>query len=163
MMPVNWSSAVNSGVALRSTVQQGGALSLHRLPNGALVLGEPGALVYPEWSDAPILLPAHFEDDPLAMHDHPTAKDRLGDMSAGLGSAATLLRSDAAAIAKLDGVQHVVAGVHENAHIYAEGPDHPQWFTRLHGTEWALRKSAAAGRSCMGVSSTRTMRTRTRR
>ena len=82
---------------------------------------------------------AHYEDDPLAMHDHPTAKDRLGDVTAGLGSAATLTRDDAKAIARMAGVQHVVSGVHENAHIFVAGdPDRKQWFTRLHGTEWAL-------------------------
>ncbi|WP_420141815.1 ABC transporter permease [Sphingomonas sp.] len=82
---------------------------------------------------------AHFEDDPLAMHDHPTAKDRLGDVTAGLGSAATLTRDDAAAIRGMAGVQHVVSGVHENAHIFvANDPKKTQWFTRLHGTEWAL-------------------------
>jgi putative ABC transport system permease protein len=84
------------------------------------------------------LQPVHYEDDPLAIHDHPTAKDRLGDSSAGLGAAATLLPSDAEAIAKMSSVQHVVSGVHENAHIFGEGPEKPQWFTRLHGTEWAL-------------------------
>ncbi len=49
------------------------------------------------WSDIPgVRLPSregffrtHFEDDPNAVHDHPTAKDRLGDSMAGLGSAAT--------------------------------------------------------------------------
>ena len=92
------------------------------------------------WSRAPaLLLPVHFEDDPLEMHDHPTAKDRLGDVTAGLGSAATLTREDAAAIAAMPGVQHVVSGVHENAHIFvADDPKKTQWFTRLHGTEWAL-------------------------
>ncbi len=87
----------------------------------------------------PRLMLAHYEDDPLAIHDHPTAKDRLGDVSAGLGSAATLTRADAAAIAKLSGVQYVVAGVHENAHIsVADDPGRKQWFTRLHGTEAKL-------------------------
>ena len=84
------------------------------------------------------LLPAHYEDDPLAVHDHPTAKDRLGDTEAGLGSAATLTRADATAIAALPGVQHVVSGVHENAHVYLCCDKTKSWFTRLHGTEWAL-------------------------
>lgn len=84
----------------------------------------------------PFLRPIHYEDDPLAIHDHPTAKDRLGDTSAGLGSAATLTRDDAKAIAALGGVQHVVSGVHENAHIFVkDDPAKTQWFTRLHGTE----------------------------
>lgn len=82
---------------------------------------------------------AHFEDDPLEMHDHPLAKERLGDLTAGLGAAATLNREDARAIATLAGVQHVVAGVHENARVFVAGStDRKQWFTRLHGTEAAL-------------------------
>lgn len=86
-----------------------------------------------------LLLPAHYEDDPLAIHDHPTAKDRLGDMEAGLGSAATLTRDDAKAIAAMPGVQYVVSGVHENAHVYiCCAKTNTQWFTRMHGTEWAL-------------------------
>jgi len=85
--------------------------------------GEDGALVQ-----------AHFEDDPMAIHDHPTARQRLGDASAGLGSAATLTRDDAKAIAKIPGVQHVVSGVHENVRIFVQGTQ-IQWFTRMHGTE----------------------------
>lgn len=86
-----------------------------------------------------VLLPAHYEDDPLAIHDHPTAKDRLGDTEAGLGSAATLTRDDAKAIAGMPGVQYVVSGVHENAHVYlCCAKTNTQWFTRMHGTEWAL-------------------------
>jgi putative ABC transport system permease protein len=82
------------------------------------------------------LVPAHFEDDPMAIHDHPTAKDRLGDSSAGLGSAATLTRDDARAIARIPGVQYVVSGVHENVRIFIQNsPEQKQWFTRMHGTE----------------------------
>jgi putative ABC transport system permease protein len=77
---------------------------------------------------------AHFEDDPMAIHDHPTARQRLGDASAGLGSAATLTRDDAKAVAKIAGVQHVVSGVHENVRIFVKGTQ-TQWFTRMHGTE----------------------------
>lgn len=80
---------------------------------------------------------AHFEDDPMAIHDHPTAAQRLGDASAGLGSAATLTRDDAKEIAKIPGVQHVVSGVHENVRIFVQGTE-TQWFTRMHGTEAAL-------------------------
>ncbi len=121
----------------RPAVWDGGPMRLYRLPNGALAIAgaDIGAADMP---DRAFLQPAHFEDDPLAIHDHPTAKDRLGDVTAGLGAAATLLPSDAEAIAKLAGVQHVVSGVHENAHIFADGPEKNQWFTRLHGTEWAL-------------------------
>lgn len=83
------------------------------------------------------LIQAHFEDDPMAIHDHPTARQRLGDASAGLGSAATLTRADAKEIAKIPGVQHVVSGVHENVRIFVQGTL-TQWFTRMHGTEAAL-------------------------
>jgi len=76
----------------------------------------------------------HFENDPFAVHDHPTAADRLGDSQAGLGAAATLTREDAAAIAELPGVQYVVSGVHENARLFIEGTE-KSWFTRMHGTE----------------------------
>src|SRR5579871_4103571 len=47
------------------------------------------------------ILAFHAEDDPMEKHDHPTAAQRLGDSEAGLGSAATLLKSDADAIRKL--------------------------------------------------------------
>lgn len=76
----------------------------------------------------------HYENDPFAVHDHPTAAQRLGDSQAGLGAAATLTREDAAAIADLDGVQFVVSGVHENARLYLEDGE-TGWFTRMHGTE----------------------------
>jgi putative ABC transport system permease protein len=83
---------------------------------------------------------AHYEDDPMAVHDHPTAKQRLGDVMAGLGAAATLTRDDADAIRKeIPNVESVAAGVHENARVFAETPDgKKQWFTRLHGTEPGL-------------------------
>lgn len=85
-------------------------------------------------SEQGAIVQAHFEDDPMAIHDHPTARQRLGDASAGLGSAATLTRDDAKAIAKIPGVQHVVSGVHENVRIFVQGTQ-IQWFTRMHGTE----------------------------
>lgn len=82
------------------------------------------------------LRPAHFEDDPMAVHDHPTAAQRLGDAMAGLGAAATLSVDDADAIRRdLAGVQLVASGVHENARITATDDTGRQWFTRLHGTE----------------------------
>ena len=40
----------------------------------------------------------HPEDDPMEKHDHPLARQRLGDLEAGLGSAATLTFADAEAI-----------------------------------------------------------------
>jgi putative ABC transport system permease protein len=82
------------------------------------------------------LIRAHYEDDPMAVHDHPTAKERLGDAMAGLGAAATLTRQDADAIRReIPGIQHVASGVHENARVFAGSNSGPMWFTRLHGTE----------------------------
>jgi putative ABC transport system permease protein len=86
--------------------------------------------------DRPVVqLVRHPEDDPMEKHDHPTAAQRLGDMEAGLGAAATLTSADADAIRKLDGVQYVAEGVHQNAHV-AYGSK--RWFTRLHGTDTTL-------------------------
>jgi len=82
---------------------------------------------------------AHYEDDPMAEHDHPTASDRLGDAMAGLGAAATLTLEDAEAIRKqIPGVQFVASGVHENVRLTLADDDTRQWFTRLHGTESEL-------------------------
>ncbi|MFT4048130.1 MAG: ABC transporter permease [Solimonas sp.] len=82
------------------------------------------------------LLRAHFEDDPFAKHDHPTAAERLGDAMAGLGAAATLTRDDADAIRRqIPGVQFVASGVHENTRVHAAGHPEQVWFTRMHGTE----------------------------
>ena len=82
----------------------------------------------------PTLL-AHPEDDPMEKHDHPTARQRLGDSEAGLGSAATLTTEDAAAIRGLRGVQYVAEGLHQNVHVKAGDK---RWFTRLHGTDLQL-------------------------
>ena len=79
----------------------------------------------------------HPEDDPLAVHDHPTASQRLGDSEAGLGAAATLTSGDADAIRKLRGVQFVSEGVHQNVHAIAGDK---RWFTRVHGDDAALPK-----------------------
>jgi len=82
----------------------------------------------------PTLL-AHPEDDPMEKHDHPTAKQRLGDSEAGLGSAATLMSSDADAIRNIRGVQYVAEGIHQNVHAKNGAK---RWFTRLHGTDQQL-------------------------
>ena len=82
----------------------------------------------------PTLL-AHPEDDPMEKHDHPTARQRLGDSEAGLGSAATLTADDADAIRGIRGVQYVAEGLHQNAHVVAGSK---RWFTRLHGTDLQL-------------------------
>jgi putative ABC transport system permease protein len=75
----------------------------------------------------------HPEDDPMEKHNHPTARQRLGDVAAGLGAAATLSSADAEAIRdEIDGVQYVASGVHENARVVA---GNKRWFTRLHGTD----------------------------
>jgi len=74
----------------------------------------------------------HPEDDPMEKHDHPLARQRLGDLEAGLGSAATLSFADALAIKDLPGVQYVAGGVHENARVHFGTK---RWFTRMHGTD----------------------------
>jgi putative ABC transport system permease protein len=77
----------------------------------------------------------HEEDDPFAVHDHPTARQRLGDSEAGLGSAATLTIADANEIRKISSVQYVCGGVHMNSHV-ANGDT--RWFTRVHGDDSSL-------------------------
>jgi putative ABC transport system permease protein len=77
----------------------------------------------------------HPEDDPMEKHDHPTARQRLGDLEAGLGTAATLTPADADAIRRIPGVQFVSEGIHENVHATA---DERRWFTRLHGGDVEL-------------------------
>jgi putative ABC transport system permease protein len=83
------------------------------------------------------IVPAAFhpENDPMEKHDHPTARQRLGDLEAGLGSAATLTSSDADAIRAIAGVQYVAEGVHQNAHVAAGAR---RWFTRLNGSDVQL-------------------------
>ena len=77
----------------------------------------------------------HPENDPMEKHDHPTASQRLGDLEAGLGAAATLTSDDADAIRRLGGVQYVAEGVHQNAHVVNGAK---RWFTRLNGTDVQL-------------------------
>jgi len=74
----------------------------------------------------------HPEDDPMEKHDHPTARQRLGDLEAGLGSAATMTFADADAIRKVPGVQYVAGGIHENVRVHSGDK---RWFTRMHGTD----------------------------
>jgi len=87
------------------------------------------------WSllEPPLL--AHPEDDPMEKHDHPTARQRLGDIEAGLGSAATLTAADADAIRCIRGVQYADEGLHQNVHVAA---GEKRWFTRIHGTDMQL-------------------------
>jgi putative ABC transport system permease protein len=84
---------------------------------------------------AVLLAAYHPEDDPMEKHNHPTAKQRLGDNEAGLGSAATLTSDDAEALRGLGGVQYVAEGIHQNIHLKAGDR---RWFTRLHGTDVRL-------------------------
>jgi len=77
----------------------------------------------------------HPENDPMEKHDHPTARQRLGDLEAGLGSAATLTAADADALRRIPGVQYVAEGVHQNAHVIAATR---RWFTRLNGSDVQL-------------------------
>jgi putative ABC transport system permease protein len=78
----------------------------------------------------------HPEDDPMEKHDHPTARQRLGDLEAGLGSAATMTFSDADAIREVPGVQYVAGGIHENVRVHATlAGNEKRWFTRMHGTD----------------------------
>ncbi len=78
----------------------------------------------------------HPEDDPMETHNHPTARQRLGDTAAGLGAAATLTRDDADAIRReIRSVRHVAGAVHESARVVLNDR---RWFTRLHGTEAAI-------------------------
>ena len=71
----------------------------------------------------------------MEKHDHPTASQRLGDLEAGLGGAATLSADDADAIRGITGVQYVAEGVHQNAHVVAGAR---RWFTRLNGADEQL-------------------------
>ena len=87
------------------------------------------------FSPAVLLASFHPEDDPMEKHDHPTSRQRLGDVEAGLGAAATLTPADADAIRGLPGVQYVSEGIHENVHAVAGDK---RWFTRLHGGDVEL-------------------------
>jgi len=88
--------------------------------------------VYSPSRGAHLMRVFHPEDDPMAIHDHPVARQRLGDSEAGLGAAATLTLGDADEIRKMDGVQYVSEGIHENAHVAA---GNTRWFTRMHGSD----------------------------
>jgi len=98
-------------------------------------LGEPATLLRRLRSLVEPTLLAHPEDDPMEKHDHPTARQRLGDSEAGLGSAATLTAADADAIHGIRGVQYVAEGLHQNVHVAAGAK---RWFTRIHGTDTQL-------------------------
>ena len=103
-------------------------------PDDAIEMGSMRSL---EMRDKPRLLMSGFhpEDDPFAIHDHPTSRQRLGDSEAGLGAAATLTISDADAIRNIPGVQYVSEGVHMNVHVVS---GETRWFTRVHGDDVSL-------------------------
>ncbi|MGE0039696.1 MAG: ABC transporter permease [Vicinamibacterales bacterium] len=81
------------------------------------------------------LVAFHPEDDPMEKHDHPLAWQRLGDLEAGLGAAATLSFADAEAIREMAGVQYVACGVHANARVHFGDA---RWFTKMHGADVEL-------------------------
>jgi putative ABC transport system permease protein len=98
-------------------------------------------------TDDVVKIAFHPEDDPMEKHDHPTARQRLGDLEAGLGSAATMTFDDAEAIRELPGVQYVAGGIHENVRVHFDPStrsgspraesrgEGKRWFTRMHGTD----------------------------
>ena len=96
---------------------------------------EPSARLEEDLERLVVPISFHPEDNPMEKHDHPTARQRLGDSEAGLGSAATLSSGDADAIRELRGVQYVAEGVHQNVHVRTGAK---RWFTRLHGTDLQL-------------------------
>jgi putative ABC transport system permease protein len=115
----------------RPKVEDTGEAVAHQGDAGdTLVLPVPALAPLPRTDAAPASF--HPEDDPMEKHDHPLARQRLGDLEAGLGSAATLTFADAEAIRALPGVQYVAGGVHENARVYFGTK---RWFTRMHGTD----------------------------
>jgi putative ABC transport system permease protein len=120
---------VTAGNYKPKSEQDFGGVVDHQARRGST--GSPRA----EASARVVLAAFHPENDPMEKHDHPTASQRLGDLEAGLGGAATLSSDDAAAIRRLDGVQYVAEGVHQNAHV-ASGTR--RWFTRLNGSDVQL-------------------------
>jgi putative ABC transport system permease protein len=80
----------------------------------------------------------HEEDDPFAVHDHPTAAQRLGDSMAGLGSASTLSTKDANAIRKIAGVQYVASSIQEDQRLKLDDADGTTWFTYMRATDDTL-------------------------
>jgi putative ABC transport system permease protein len=98
--------------------------------SGEVWYGGTGA----EWDG---FVKVHEEDDPFAVHDHPTAAQRLGDTMAGLGAAATLTLKDADAIRAMPGVQYVASGVQEDQRLKVADGDET-WFTYMRGTDDTL-------------------------
>jgi putative ABC transport system permease protein len=98
-----------------------------------------GAVWYHGTGAAWAFVKVHEEDDPFAVHDHPTAAQRLGDSMAGLGAAATLTRKDADAIRAMPGVQYVASSIQENQRLkVVEAGEEKTWFTYMRGTDDTL-------------------------
>ena len=101
-----------------------------------------GGALHAVYRDEPRLrgfIKVHEEDDPFAVHDHPTAAQRLGDSMAGLGAAATLTRKDADAIRAMPGVQYVASSVQEDQRLKVlAGGEEKTWFTYMRGTDDTL-------------------------
>jgi putative ABC transport system permease protein len=110
--------------------------------SGDYRLGRPSGVVWyggtrAAWVNG--FMKVHEEDDPFAVHDHPTAAQRLGDSMAGLGAAATLTRKDADAIRGMPGVQYVASSVQEDQRLkVVEGSEEKTWFTYMRGTDDTL-------------------------
>jgi putative ABC transport system permease protein len=116
--------------------EDSGAAVAHQGDAGdTLTLPVPDLVPQPLEGRSDVVRVSHPENDPMEKHDHPLAWQRLGDLEAGLGSAATLSFADAAAIRDLDGVQYVACGVHGNARVFGNDK---RWFTRMHGTDLQL-------------------------
>ena len=113
-------------------------------------------------NDDVVKIAFHPEDDPMEKHDHPTARQRLGDLEAGLGSAATMTFDDAEAIRDLPGVQYVAGGIHENVRVHFDPStssgspraesrgEKKRWFTRMHGTDVMMPSIKRAWRFSAG-------------
>ncbi len=126
--------AVKAGNWKPKTEDSGAAVAHQGDAGDTLVLPVPELVPMPlELDVVPIAF--HPEDDPMEKHDHPLAWQRLGDLEAGLGAAATLSFADAEAIRQLAGVQYVACGVHANSRVHAGDK---RWFTRMHGTDLQL-------------------------
>jgi putative ABC transport system permease protein len=128
----NWKPKTEDSAG--AVAHQGDADDTMRLPVDELMPEMPNA--GDPFAGADVLpIRFHPEDDPMEKHDHPLAWQRLGDLEAGLGAAATLSFADAEAIRELDGVQYVACGVHGNARVHF---GEKRWFTRMHGTDLHL-------------------------